>query len=341
MERLNVAILPAGSWGAAFSTVVAESGYNARLYFHSDEDYKTFISSHMYPRRLPAVNFTENIVVTDAFREALDGADLLVLAPPSRILRPFYKEIKPYIPHELPILCLTKGLEEETNLRMSQVLEEEEPEIGQRLAILSGPNLAPEIARGLPAATVVASSNYSLAERIQRIFSTKNFRIYAQDDILGVELGGAFKNVYAFAVGVCDGLEKGRNARAALIGRGLAEMIRLAVAMGAQEQTLMGLSGQTDLWLTCTSDESRNHFAGVEFVRGVHPKKLIESGKTIESFYTVRAMVELARQYQIEVPIAQAVYEVLYEGSTIKDAISRLLNRTFVHENGLLLKSSS
>lgn len=339
MERLNVAVLPAGSWGVAFSTVVVEGGHNARLFFHSEADYETFISSHMYPRRLPGVIFAENIEATDNFKKALDGVDVLVLAPPSRILRTFYKEIRSFTPYQAPILCLTKGLEQGTNLRMSQVLEEEEPGISQRLAMLSGPNLAPEIARGLPAATVVASSNYSLAERIQSIFSTKNFRIYAQDDILGVELGGAFKNVYAFASGVCDGLERGRNARAALIGRGLVEMRRLAVAMGAQEQTLMGLSGQTDLWLTCTSDESRNHFAGVEFVHGVHPKKLIESGKTIESFYTVRAMVNLAKQYHIEVPIAQAVYEVLYEGSTIEDAIGKLLDRSVVHENGSLLKS--
>lgn len=341
MGKLNVAVLPAGAWGAAFSKVAAEAGHNVKLYFRSSEDLNTFFASHQYPRRLPGIVFPENIKAAGSIGEALAGADILVLATPSGFLRAFYGDIKTAIPPEASILCLTKGLEQGTNLRMSQVLEEADPGISQRLAILSGPNLAHEVARGLPAATVVASGNYSLAERMQSIFSTSHFRVYAQDDILGVELGGAFKNVYAFAAGVCDGLRKGKNARAALINRGLSEMIGLAVAMGAREQTLRGLSGGGDLWLTATSSQSRNHQAGVEIANGIKPEQLITSGKTVEGFYTVRAMVELARQYQIDVPIAQAVYEVLYEGSTIEDTIRRLLDRAFIHENGVPLKSTS
>lgn len=340
MEKLNLAVLPAGAWGAAFSRVAAEAGHDVSLYFRSEADGLTFANHHLYPKKLRGIIFPEEIKVAECVEQALIGADCVVLAPPSRFLRDFYRTIKTYIPGGASILCLTKGLEQETNLRMSQVLEEEEPGISQRLAILSGPNLAHEIARGLPAAAVVASSNFSLAERMQNFFNTRRFRIYTQDDVLGVELGGACKNVIAIAAGVNDGLEMGENARAALINRGLSEIIRLAVCMGAREQTLRGLSGEGDLWLTCASSQSRNHQAGVEIAKGADPAELANYGRTVEGFYAVTAMISLARKYNVPVPIAQAVYEVLHEGVSINEAIRKLVERAYVHENGLPLKST-
>lgn len=306
-----MAVLPAGAWGAAFSRVAAEAGHDVRLYFRNKGG------------RFPP-----------EFEQALAGADVVVLAPPSRYLRGLYREIKLFIPAGASILCLTKGLEQETNLRMSQVLEQEEVGINQRLAVLSGPNLAQEVAQGLPAAAVVASSNYSLAEKMQEIFSTRVFRIYAQDDLPGVEYGGALKNIIAIAAGVSDGLEYGENARAALINRGLSEMIRLAVKLGGREQTIRGLSGEGDLWLTCTSSRSRNHQARVELARGITPKELLASGQTYEGIFAVKAAVELAKQHGVDMPIAQAVYEVLCLGSTVQEAVRRLTERSLVHENG-------
>lgn len=335
MERLNVAVLPAGAWGAAFSRVVAESGHNVTLFFRSETDGRTFANCHQYPRRLWGVIFPEDIQVANSAEQALAGADRVVLAPPSRFLRAFYREIKPFVPHEVPVLCLTKGLEQGTNLRMSQVLEEEDPGISQRLAILSGPNLACDVAGGKPAFTVVASTDLSLAVRMQRNFSTDSFRIYTTDDVVGVELGGAFKNVMALAAGAGDGLNMGASIRSALIGRGINEMISLAVVLGARKETLNGLSGAGDLVLTCTSPDSRNYQAGFKIARGANIEELMNAGWTVEGFRTVIVMVALAEANGIDVPIARAVYDVLYRGFTIEDVKKRLVSRPLIHENGV------
>lgn len=338
MERpkFNVAVLPAGAWGTAFSLVAAVR-HNVSLYFRSEEDFRTFNETHQYPRRHPGIVFPENIKAVDSIEEVLAGANIVVLAYPSKYLRESFREIWPYIPSEATILCLTKGLEQGTNLRMSEVLEEVESGISNRLAILSGPNLAYYVARGLPAGATVSSGDYSLAERMQRDFNTSFFRIYRTRDLLGVELGSAFKNVYAFAVGVSDGLGLGENARGILIPRGLWEATRLAVALGAKAVTLNGLSGMGDMIVTCTSLYSRNHEAGVKFAEGARPDELLNSPKTIEALYTVRAMVALADAHGIEVPIAQAVHDVLYSGLTIKDAMQRLIARDLKDENGYSL----
>lgn len=335
MEKLRVAVLPAGAWGAAFSRVGVEAGHDVRLYFRYEGDREIFDYSHSYPRRLPPeIVFPESIQALGNFEQALTGAGVVVLAPPSKYLRGFYREIRPFIPSEASILCLTKGLEQGTNLRMSQVLEEEDLGISQRLAILSGPNLARDIAVGKLAFTVVASTDISLAKRMQMEFSTESFRIYTTDDVIGLELGGAFKNVMALAAGAGDGSEMGASLRSALIGRALNEMINLALVLGAKEETLRGLSGLGDLVLTCTSPDSRNYVTGFEIAQGANIEELVNSGRTVEGFYAVRAMVALASQYGIDVPIAQMIYRVLYEGLTIEDAKKILVNRPLIHENG-------
>ncbi len=337
MERpLNIATLPAGTWGAAFSKIAAEAGHNVRMLLRDTVDYQTFLDSRQYLRRLPGIEFPENVTATNSAQATLEGADVVVLAPPSKFLRSSYREIREENPQGVPIILLTKGLERDTNKTGSQVLEDEEPGISQRLAVLSGPNFAEEAAAGLPMATTLASSNFPLAERLQHDFSSPTFRIYAQNDVLGVELGGAIKNVVAFAAGIGDGLKRGESARAALIDRGLIEVIKFVTSVGGKPETLMGLSGVGDLILTCTSDLSRNHQAGKELAEGkITPQDLFtDKERTVEALYTVRAVVELARAHDIEVPIAKAVYMVLYEKLSIEKAYISLMGRPLVHENG-------
>lgn len=336
MERPKheVAIVPAGAWGAAFAGVAAKAGHGVRLYFRDDEEVRSFNETHEYPRRHPGIVFPENIKAAGSIEEALSGADIVVLAYPSKLLRGKFVEARSYIPSEASILCLTKGLEERTNLRPSEVLEQEEPGIGRRLAVLSGPNLAHEVVRGLPAGATISSSDYELAQRIQLGFNTDSLRTYRTRDLVGVELGGAFKNIYAFLVGASDGLGFGRNARGILIPRGLLEASNLAVAMGAMERTLIGLSGLGDMIVTCTSSHSRNHEAGFAFAKGATPDELLNSPKTIEALYTVKAMVALAKIHEIDMPLAQAVYDVLYNGISINAVIQRLIARDLKDENG-------
>lgn len=335
-KELLVSVLPAGQWGTAFARVVASCGYDTQLFFRNWRDDHLFRRNHQNEHYFPGITLPDNITSTDDLDEAVIRADVLVLAAPSRFLRRFFKQIAPRVGfHEsMKIICLTKGLEEGTNLRMSQVLEQELPHIGSRLAVISGPNFASEIVQGKPAATVVASKNASLEEFIQNAFSSPCFRIYRQHDLTGVELGGAFKNVIAIAAGVSDGLDLGENARAGLITRGLEEIKRLGIALGGQERTFDGLSGQGDLWLTCTSQQSRNHEFGVELAGGRSIAELLGDKTVYEGYYSTKAMVELARKRGVAVPIAEVVYAVLYKNLSIREAIEKLKSRALASENG-------
>lgn len=338
MEKpLNIAIAPMGVWGAAFGKMEAEVGHNVRGYFRDKQDHRTFLDSHQYPKRLPGVVFPGNVTSRDNAQETLEGADIVVLAPPSRFMRDFYREIRGFIPENAVVISLTKGLERGSNQTVSQVLEEEEPGISERFAVISGPNFAEEAVQGLPMATTLAASDFSLAERLQRDLSTPSFRIYAHNDVRGVELSAAIKNVVAFAAGMGDGLKRGESARAALIDRGLVEDRRFVEYFGGTSETALGLAGVGDLILTCTSKLSRNHEAGKELARGLTtPEELLNNPKkTVEAIYTVKAVVDLSKEHGIEMPIAEVVYRVIYEGLSIRDAYRALMARPLVHENEL------
>ncbi|MEK7617129.1 MAG: NAD(P)H-dependent glycerol-3-phosphate dehydrogenase [Patescibacteria group bacterium] len=339
MERvLNIATVPMGQWGAGFSQIEARAGHNVRGYLRHEADFQTFLASHTYPNKFPDVVFSDNITPTNSIKETLEGADIVVLAPPSRVLRDFYRQIRDYIPPNAKIISLTKGLERGSNQTMSQVLEEEEPGISDRLLVLSGPNFADEAVLGLPMATTLASRNFSLAQELQGELSTPTFRIYTNGDVKGVELNAAIKNVDALAAGIGDGLKMGKSARAALIDRALFENRRFVEYFGGEPETAIGLSGVGDLVLTCTSKLSRNHEAGKELAKGLTtPKDLLNNPKkTVEGVYTVKAVVDLAREHGIEMPIAEAVYAVFYEVVSIKNAYLALMARPLVHENGLV-----
>ncbi len=302
-----------------------DNGHNVKFYFRHKEDADHFNKEKENTKRLPKIKFNGRASATSSLEKAVKDAGILVLSCDSAHVRNFFTQIKPFLTGKTKVLCVSKGIEEETNLCMSDVLLAVDPQISSRLAVLSGPNFAIEVGKRLPTLTVIASENKKVAQDLQKVFSSENFRVYTQDDVVGVELGGALKNVIAIGVGIGDGLGYGENSRAALITRGIAEMIKLGNVMGADEPTFAGLSGMGDLILTCTSSKSRNHKAGLRIGRGVNPKELIESDETIEGLLTVKAAYEIAKKKNIEVPIMEMVYKIVYEGLKPKEGFKQLM----------------
>lgn len=323
---MRVAILPAGQWGTALAVPLAAGGHSVRLWLRRPEELRSFRQTRISPR-LPGVALPEGVDGLATPEEALDHADLVILASSSAGLRAVSRAVRPHLPPGALLLSVTKGLEPETRLRMSQVILEEIPEADGRLAVLSGPNFAAEIARRLPAATVVASADATVAATWQRALMGPRFRVYTHDDVPGVELGGALKNVIAIAVGISDGLGMGHNARAALITRGMAEIGRLGAALGASPMTFAGLSGVGDLVLTCTGDLSRNRQLGLAIGRGEPVSTVLRSPVTVEGVPTARAAVHLAREVGVELPITERVHGILFEGESPARGLELLMAR--------------
>ncbi len=334
MDKLNIAILPAGAWGTALAVPLSDNGHQVKLYFRQEKDAQSFNKHKQNLKRLPQIQFNENVSGTHNLGVTVSQADILVLACDCVHIRSFFKTIKPYLNKNTTVLCVSKGIEEETNLGMSQVLKDVEPTISSKLAIMSGPNFAIEVAKRLPTLTVIAATNKTLAKLLQNTFTTSNFRVYTQDDVLGVELGGALKNVIAIGVGIGDGLNMGENSRAALITRGIAEMIRLGTAMGANKLTFTGLSGMGDLILSCTSGKSRNHMAGFKIGQGVNPKNLLASHETIEGLHTVKSAVVLAKKRKVKIPIMETVYKIVYQELKPREGFKQLMKLELSSENG-------
>ncbi len=333
-SKINISILPAGTWGTALAVPLSDNGHNVNLYFRQESDAQSFNIHKQNLKRLPKVKFNGIVSGTHNLEEAVSQADILVLACDCVHIRNFFGKIKSSLNKNTKILCVSKGIEEETNLGMFQVLEQVEPKISSRLAIMSGPNFAIEVAKRLPTLTVIASTNKILAKFLQNTFTTSNFRVYTQDDVLGVELGGALKNVIAIGVGIGDGLKMGENGRAALITRGIAEMRRLGTSMGAKKQTFTGLSGMGDLILSCTSGKSRNYKAGFKIGQGINPKDLLASDETIEGLHTVKAAIALAIRKKIKLPIMETVYKIVYQGISPRQEFKQLMRFELSSENG-------
>ena len=334
MAKFNISILPAGAWGTALAIPLSDNGHNVNLYFRQEKDAQSFNKVRQNLKRLPKVKFNGIVSGTHNLGEAVSQADVLVLACDSVHIRNFFTKTKSFLNRNTKILCVSKGIEEGTNLCMSDVIAEVEPNVRSRLAVLSGPNFAIEVAQRLPTLTVIASKNNALAKLLQNIFTTKNFKVYTQDDILGVELGGALKNVIAIGVGIGDGLKMGENGRAALITRGITEMIRLGTSMGANKLTFTGLSGMGDLILSCTSGKSRNHQAGLMIGNGISPKDLLNSKQTLEGLHTVKAAIALAKRKKVKIPIMETVYKIVYQNLKPKEAFKQLMKIELSSENG-------
>ncbi len=283
---------------------------------------------------LPGFPLAENLAFTAELACAAAGKELLLLVPPSQVMRRVVQEVAPHIGAEALIVSAAKGIENETLLIMSEVLEEVlPPHFAARTAFLSGPSFAREVAAGMPTAVVAAARDPQIAQQVQEIFSTAAFRVYTNDDIIGVEMGGALKNVIALAAGVSDGLGFGANTRAALITRGLAEITRLGQAKGAIPATFAGLAGMGDLVLTCTGDLSRNRSVGMALGRGKSLAEILSGMKMVaEGVKTTLSTYQLARQLRVETPIAEQMYGILYEGKSARQAVVDLMLRELKSE---------
>lgn len=330
----RAAIIGAGSWGTALAMVLAPRFERIRLWAHETDLVERMFSTRVNDVFLPGFSLPLNAEPTADLGYALEGAGIVVGVMPSRFARPLYRQMLPHLDPAMRFVSATKGLEQGTLLRMSEVAREV---IGEkfvpRIAVLSGPTFAREVARGDPTAVVIASPDQDLAASIQREFSGPTFRLYANDDPVGVELGAALKNIIAIGAGICDGLGLGSNAIAALITRGLAEITRLAIALGGRPKTLAGLAGLGDLVLTCNGDLSRNRTVGIELAKGRKLADILASMTMIaEGVETTAAACDLARKCHVDMPITQQMDAILRGATSPRDAIRELMERALKTE---------
>jgi glycerol-3-phosphate dehydrogenase (NAD(P)+) len=324
--RRRVAVLGAGSWGSAFAAVLADAGHDVVVWARREELAARITATHRNPDYLPDTDLGQAVTGTASWDDALDGAETVVLAVPAQSLRANLADRSPLPP--VPVLSLLKGIENGTAARMSQVVAEAGRVAPERIAVLSGPNLAREIAARQPAASVVACPDPDLAARLTHLVQTPVFRPYASTDVVGVEIAGALKNVIALAAGIASGMGLGDNTKATIITRGLAEITRLGLALGAEAATFSGLAGVGDLVATCASTLSRNQRVGIALGRGLDlAAARAEVGQTAEGVTTAGPVLELARGVGQDMPITEAVDAVLRGGSTVQEATAALLSR--------------
>jgi glycerol-3-phosphate dehydrogenase (NAD(P)+) len=329
----RIAVIGAGAWGTALAIVAGRrGGHQVKLWALEKEVCQAIAQSRTNSVFLPGCPLPPAVTATNDFQEALSSAEIVVSVMPSHHCRRTFEHMAQWLLPQMLFLSATKGIENDTLLRMTEVIEEV---VGRfcgwapKIAALSGPSFAKEVAQGSPTAVTVASADASLAARVQKEFSDPSFRIYMNDDLVGVELGGALKNVIAIAAGICYGLGLGHNSAAALMTRGLAEITRLAVACGAQPQTMAGLAGLGDLVLTCTGGLSRNRSVGAALGQGQPLKQIIAGmhGTVAEGVLTTSAALGLARKYRQEMPITEQMYAILHDDKSPHDAIRELMTR--------------
>jgi glycerol-3-phosphate dehydrogenase (NAD(P)+) len=330
----EIAIIGAGAWGTGLAIALGRKGtHRVRLWAHETEVRDSINRRHSNDLFLPGHKLPESVTATGHYQEAVRGAQIVVSVMPSHHCRRVFEELWVCLTPEMLIVSATKGLENDTHLRMSEVIVQvikSAQGFSPRVGALSGPSFATEVARGDPTAITIASPDDGLTETVQNEFSDPQFRVYTNNDVIGVELGGALKNTIAIAAGVCDGLGLGHNSIAALITRGLAEMTRLVVACGGQPETMAGLAGLGDLVLTCTGGLSRNRSVGVELGRGGKLPDIIAGmhGMVAEGVFTTHAAVELARVHKVEMPITAQMDAILHHGKSPREAIRELMTRS-------------
>lgn len=326
-QKHPIAVLGAGSWGTALAIHLADSNHDVLLWGNKPEHIKQISEQRCNQQYLPGVKFPASLQLTDSLEQALASPAWILIAIPSHAYRSFLHTNAHLFSDKVGVAWASKGLEVGTGKLIHQVISEELPHC-TKLAVMSGPTFAGEVARNLPTAITVASNSESFSHQISDDLHSGRFRVYLSSDLVGVELGGAFKNVLAIAAGAVDGLGFGANTRAALITRGLAEMMRLGEAMGGHRETFMGLAGVGDLILTCTDNQSRNRRTGLLLAQGKSLEQIRkEIGQEIEGIKTAKEVVNLARRYNVEVPISEQVYRVLYENRSIEEAVRVLLGR--------------
>ncbi|SHJ57149.1 NAD(P)H-dependent glycerol-3-phosphate dehydrogenase [Tepidibacter formicigenes] len=329
MEK--ICVLGAGSWGSALAILLSKKGYDVSLWMRNKDQYESMIKTKENVKYLPGVILPNNINLTLDIKEAVENSKIVVLAVASQGVRKVLKSAKEFINSDQIIVNVAKGFEKGTNLRISQVVKEELPY--NNYAILSGPSHAEEVSKDMPTTVVVASNDIKIAEYVQDTFINPKFRVYTNPDVIGVELGGTLKNIIAFGAGVCDGLGYGDNTKAALMTRGIREIGRLGVAMGAHGSTFSGLSGIGDLIVTCTSMHSRNRRAGILIGQGKTLEETLKEIKmVVEGITATEVAYNLSKKYGIDMPITKEIYGVLYENKNVNESVINLMLRSKTHE---------
>jgi glycerol-3-phosphate dehydrogenase (NAD(P)+) len=321
-----VTIVGDGAMATVCAILLTQSGHRVIMWGAFEESINRLIQNRQNQRLLPGVTLPRDVQLTANEADCFDGCTLILSAVPTQFMREVWKRLSPHAPVGVPVVSVAKGIENQTLLRPTQIVAQI---AGRRpLAALSGPNIAAELARCLPATAVAASDDADLVRRIQSVFSTQWFRVYTNSDLIGTELAGASKNIIAIAAGILDGLAAGNNAKAALVTRGLVEITRLGVAMGAQESTFQGLAGLGDLITTCISPEGRNRTVGEQIGKGRKLADILPSMDSIaEGVPTTQSVMELSRRHGVEMPITHSVYSVLFEGRDVITALSGLMSR--------------
>jgi glycerol-3-phosphate dehydrogenase (NAD(P)+) len=336
----EIAIIGAGAWGTALAIVAGRSGrHQVRLWAHEKEVREAVNTRHVNDLFLAGQPIPDSVCATNELSEALDGAEIVISVMPSHHCRRLFQGMQPHLTEQMVFVSATKGLEESSLLRMTEVISQVLATNGfaPRIGAMSGPSFAMEVARGDPTAITIASGDTELTHMLQQALSDPRFRLYTNGDVVGVELGGALKNIIAIAAGVCDGMGLGHNSVSALITRGLAEITRLVVACGGQRETMAGLAGLGDLVLTCTGGLSRNRSVGVELGRGRKLPEIIGGmhGMVAEGVLTTNAAVGLAKAHSVEMPITEKMHAILHEGKSPREAIHELMTRSAKSEIGL------
>ncbi len=322
----KIGLIGAGSWGTALSKLVADNGHDVAVWSIVKEEIEMLRKNREHLDKLPGVKLPENISYTTELSEAIEGMDLCILAVPSPFTRSTAAMMKPFVKEGQIIVNVAKGVEEKTLMTLSEIIEEEVP--GADVAVLSGPSHAEEVGKGMPTTIVAGARTKKTAEYIQNLLMNKVFRVYTSPDMLGIELGGALKNVIALAAGIADGLGCGDNTKAALITRGMTEIGRLGLAMGGKLETFCGLTGIGDLIVTCASMHSRNRRAGILIGQGKSMKEAMDEVKqVVEGVYSAKAAMGLAGKYEVEMPIIEQVNLVLFEGKPAAQALDKLMLR--------------
>ncbi|WP_419026011.1 NAD(P)H-dependent glycerol-3-phosphate dehydrogenase [Emergencia sp.] len=322
----TIGVIGAGSWGTALAITLSNKGHNVKICDVNAEHLAEMRANRENVRYLPGIKFCDRLHIVDDEQEALEGADVALFSAPAQHFRSAFEGALPYLTDDMVVVNVAKGIEQGTLMRLSEIAYALKPDV--KYVVLSGPSHAEEVGKALPTTVAVASKDMELAEYVQDVFMTDRFRVYTNDDVCGVELGGALKNIIALGAGISDGIGFGDNAKAALMTRGITEMCRLGVKLGADIATFSGLTGIGDLIVTCTSMHSRNRRCGIMIGEGIKPSEAVEKvGMVVEGMFTAEAAYELAKRVGVEMPITECIYECINERISAKDAVDMLMGR--------------
>lgn len=329
--KQNIAVIGAGSWGTALAITLGNKNHTVKIWDLDNDLVDGLDKDRENKKYLPGIKFNDNMNVVRSVEDAIYGADIVLFSVPAQFFRSAAENAKQYMNNDMTVVNVAKGIEQKTLMTMSQAAEEIIPE--NDYVVLSGPSHAEEVGKGIPTTVAVASKDINVAEYIQDIFMTDKFRVYTNDDVIGLELGGSLKNIIALGAGITDGMGFGDNTKAAMMTRGISEMVTLGVAMGAKKDTFSGLSGIGDLIVTCTSMHSRNRRCGILIGEGMNPKEATDSiGMVVEGMFTTEAAYGLAKKMNVSMPITEQIYNVINGTVTPEDAMTALMNRPKKHE---------